>query len=137
MIKHALALRVARLTTVGGAVFALSAAFAQQSGQKVEEITVTAPWAISKEVVGRTSTGGKEELISLTRHVYYGDLDLAKHADVMTLEKRVSDTAKESCDQLAKMYPLSGPNPPNCAERAAASAKAQMDKIIAAAGKAK
>jgi hypothetical protein len=35
------------------------------------------------------------------------------------------------------MYPLSGPNPPNCAERAAASAKAQMDKIIAAAGKAK
>ena len=136
MNKHALALRLACLTAVGGAVSALPTAFAQQSGQKVEEITVTVPWAISKEVVGRTPTGGKEELISLTRHVYYGDLDLAKHADVMTLEKRVSDVAKDSCDQLAKMYPLSGPNPPNCVEKAAASAKAQLDKIVAAAGKA-
>jgi UrcA family protein len=118
------------------AVAGLSTAFAQQGGQKVEEIVVTVPWAVSK-VVSQTSSGGKIEQISLTRHVYFGDLDLAKHADVMTLEKRVGDIAKESCDQLAKMYPISGPNPANCVEKAAASAKAQMDKVVAAAGAAK
>jgi UrcA family protein len=127
---------VACLTAVGGGVFALSSAFAQKSGEKVEEITVTAPWSVAKEVESRTSTGGKVELISLTRHVYYGDLNLANHADVMTLEKRISDIAKESCDQLAKLYPLSSPNSPNCVEKAAASAKAQMDKVVATAGKA-
>jgi UrcA family protein len=137
MTKHTFKLLGACVTAVGGVALGLSTAFAQQSGQKVEEITVTVPWSVTKEVESRTSTGGKVELISLTRHVYYADLDLAKHADVMTLEKRVSDIAKDSCDQLAKMYPLSGPNPPNCAEKAAASAKPQMDKLIAAAGKAK
>ena len=132
MTTHTLALRVACLTAVGGGVFALSSAFAQ----KVEEITVIAPWSVTKEVESRTSTGGKVELISLMRHVYYGDLNLANHADVMTLEKRISDIAKESCEQLAKMYPLSSPNSPNCVEKAAASAKAQMDKVVATAGKA-
>jgi UrcA family protein len=127
---------VACLTAVGAGVLGLSPVFAQQSGNKVEEITVTVPWAVTKQVVSQTPTGGKAELISLTRHVYFGDLDLAKYADVMTLQKRVSDIAKDSCEQLAKMYPLSGPNPPDCVDKAAASAKAQMDKLIAAAGKA-
>jgi UrcA family protein len=137
MTRHTFVSRAAGLTAVGTALLGLSPALAQQSGIKIEEITVIAPWSVTKEVVSQTPAGGKEELISLTRHVYYGDLDLAKHADVMTLEKRVSDIAKTSCDQLAKMYPLSGPNPPNCAEKAAASAKAEMDKAIAAAAKAK
>jgi len=135
MVNHSFTIRAASLVTVGAGVFGLCAASAQQSGQKIEEITVTAPWSVGKQVVNQTPTG-KDELVSLTRYVYYGDLDLAKHADVMTLEKRVSDIAKESCEQLAKMYPLSGQNPPNCVEKAAASAKPQMDKLIAAAGKA-
>lgn len=134
MISRNFTIRAASLVTIGASVLGLCAASAQQSGQKIEEITVTAPWSVGKEVVNQTPTG-KDELVSLTRYVYYGDLDLAKHADVMALEKRVSDIAKESCDQLAKMYPLSGQNPPNCVEKAAASAKPQMDKLIAAAGK--
>jgi UrcA family protein len=128
-------LRVTSLVTIGASALGSCAAFAQQSAQKVEEIIVTAPWSLGRQVVSQTPTG-KEELVSLTRYVYYGDLDLAKHADVMTLEKRVSDIAKESCEQLAKMYPVSGTNPPNCVEKAAASAKPQMDKLISAAGKA-
>jgi len=132
--KNSLAIHAASLLTVAAGLFGVFTASAQQSGQKIEEITVTAPWSVGKRVVNQTPTG-KDELVSLTRYVYYGDLDLAKHADVMTLEKRVSDIAKESCDQLAKMYPLSGQNPPNCVEKAAASAKPQMDKVIAAAEK--
>lgn len=134
MIADNFTIRAASLVAIGASVLGLCAASAQQSGQKIEEIIVTAPWSVGKQVVNQTPTG-KDELVSLTRYVYYGDLDLAKHADVMTLEKRVSDIAKESCDQLAKMYPLSGQNPPNCVEKAAASAKPQMDKLIAAAGK--
>ena len=137
MIRRTFAQRVARLTTVAAGVLGLSPVLAQQGGIKIEEITVIAPWSVTREVVSQTPAGGKAELISLTRHVYYGDLDLTKHADVMTLEQRVNDIAKTSCDQLSKMYPLSGPNPPNCAEKAAASAKAEMDKAIASAGKAK
>jgi UrcA family protein len=132
--RHTFARRVASVAAVGASLFGLSAAYAQQSAPKVEEIVVIAPWSVGKKVVSQTPTG-KEELISLTRHVYYGDLDLAKHADVMELEKRISDIAKDSCDQLAKMYPVSGQNPPNCVEKAAASAKPEMDKLIAAAAK--
>jgi len=134
MTSHSSSLRGACLGTVAGAVVSLSTAFAQQSGQKPEVITVTAPWVVTKEVVSQTPAGGKVEQISLTRHVYYGDLDLAKHADVMTLEKRIGDIAEESCDQLAKMYPISGPNPPSCVDKAAASAKAQIEKLTVAAG---
>jgi UrcA family protein len=132
--RDAFAWRVANLAAIGASICGLSGAYAQQSAPKVEEIVVIAPWSVGKKVVGQTPTG-KEELISLTRHVYYGDLDLAKHADVMELEKRVSDIAKDSCDQLAKMYPVSGHNSPNCVDKAAASAKPQIDKLIAAAAK--
>jgi UrcA family protein len=137
MTKHTFAQRVTCLATVAAGTLGLSPAFGQQAGLRVEEITVIAPWSINTETVSQTPAGGKTELISLTRHVYYGDLDLAKHADVMTLEKRVNEIAKTTCDQLSKMYPLSGPNPPNCAEKAAASAKAEMDKAIASASKAR
>ena len=81
------------------------------------------------------AVGAKVELISLTRHVVYTDLNLARHADVMTLEQRVNDVAKEACEQLAQMYPLSDPNTPNCVEQALRSAKGQIDEVVAAAEK--
>jgi UrcA family protein len=104
-------------------------------GNKLEEIVVVAPRAVTRTVVGRTSTGGKVEEISLTRHVPFADLDLSRHADVMELEKRVADVAKESCEQLAKLYPLSPPDAPDCVKAAQAGAKDQMDKAVAAAAK--
>jgi UrcA family protein len=136
MTKHTGALGMTCLTAATSVIWAFSPAFAQQSGGQIEEIVVTAPWAVTREVVNRTPRGDRTELISLSRRVYYGDLDLAKHADVMMLENRVMDIAKDSCDHLAKMYPLSGRNDaPNCVEKAVASAKQQMDKVVAAAGK--
>jgi UrcA family protein len=136
MSRHTFA-HVARFSIVAAGALGLSPAFGQQSGIKIEEITVIAPWSVNRQVVNQTPAGGKTELVSLTRHVYYGDLDLAKHADVLTLEQRVNEIAKTTCDQLSKMYPLSGANPPNCVEKAAASAKPEMDRAIAEAGKAK
>jgi hypothetical protein len=54
----------------------------------------------------------------------------------MALEKRVNDVAKEACDTLAKMYPLSDPNTPNCVEQATKDAKPQIDRVVIAATKA-
>jgi UrcA family protein len=101
----------------------------------LEEITVTAPRLVTKQVVGRTSAGSKVELITLQRRVSYADLDLALHANVAQLETRVNDIAKEACDDLAKMYPLSDPKTPDCVRAAVAAAKPQLDAAIAAAGK--
>lgn len=105
-----------------------------QQAAALQEITVVAPRLIAREA-GRTAAGSKVELISLTRRVVYGDLNLSLHDDVITLEKRVSEIAKESCDTLAKMYPLSDPSTPNCVEQATKEAKKQIDQVVAAAGK--
>jgi UrcA family protein len=109
------------------------AARAQQAST-LQEITVVAPRLVTRDA-GRTAAGSKVELISLTRHVVYGDLNLTLHNDVMALEKRVNDVAKESCDTLAKMYPLSDPNTPNCVEQATKEAKKQIDQLATAAAK--
>jgi UrcA family protein len=101
----------------------------------LEEITVTAPRLVTKQVLGRTSAGSKVELITLQRRVSYADLDLALHANVAQLETRVNDIAKEACDDLAKMYPLSDPKTPDCVRAAVAAAKPQLDAAVAAAGK--
>jgi UrcA family protein len=123
------------LTAVGGLIFGLPGGFAQESGDQLEEIVVTAPWAVTRKVESRTPAG-KVELISLSRRVYYGDLNLANHADVVTLEQRINDVAKDSCGHLAEMYPLSDPSVQSCAAQAVASAKPQLDEVIASAGKA-
>jgi UrcA family protein len=113
-----------------------NAILAQQIEENsLEEITVTAPRLVTKQVVGRTAAGSNVELITLQRRVSYADLDLALHANVAQLETRVNDIAKEACEDLAKMYPLSDPKTPDCVRAAVATAKPQLDAAVAAAGK--
>jgi UrcA family protein len=104
-------------------------------GEFLEEIRVTAPRLVTKQVVGRTLAGSKVELITLERRVSYADLDLAVHADVTQLTTRVNEMAKEACADLAKMYPLSDPKTPDCVRAAVAAAKPQLDAAVAAADK--
>jgi len=118
------------------AAMAIDGGIARAQPSTLEEITVVAPRLVTREA-GRTAAGSKVEMILLTRHVVYGDLDLTLHNDVMALGKRVNDVAKEACDTLAKMYPLSDPNTPNCVEQATKEAKAQIDKVATAAVKAR
>lgn len=123
---------LAGIATSGGALLAQ-----QTAGDGLQVITVTAPRLVTKQVVGRTAgtAGGEAELISLQRRVSYVDLNLALHADVMQLEARINDAAKQSCDELAKMYPLSDPKTPDCVREAVGAAKAQLDAVVAAASK--
>ena len=121
------------LATGTGLLTASGVALGQ--GNKLEEIVVVAPRAVTRTVVGRTSTGGKVEEISLTRHVPFADLDLSRHADVMELEERVDDVAKEACAQLAAVFPLSDRKSPDCVKDAVGKAMPQVHAAVAAANR--
>jgi UrcA family protein len=116
-------------TAAGDAILAQPA---EQNG--ASEITVTAPRTVTKQVVERTATGNIE-LITLQRRVSYADLDLTRHADVVQLEARVNDVAKEACEDPAKTYALSDPKTPDCVRAAVADARPQLNAAIAAASR--
>jgi UrcA family protein len=109
-------------------------AMAQQAAGPMEEVTVVAPRLVRHEA-GRTSSGSRVELVSLTRHVSAGDLDLTRHADVLELRKRINDTAREACDYLAEMFPFASAQSPDCVNKAVDDAMAQAQKAIDAANK--
>jgi UrcA family protein len=115
-------------------VVAGAPAVAQRVGDPIFTITVTAPRLVRQEV-GRTNSGAPVEMISLTRRVDYKDLDLKQHASVAELETRVNEVAKEACDQLARVYPLSDPQTPDCVKAAVDKAMAQVRDAVAAANK--
>jgi UrcA family protein len=107
--------------------------------QTVGEVTVVAPHVV-RETVGRSPTGTPIEMVTLSRQVGYGDLDLTKASDVQAFKDRVNETAKQACAQIDSLYPLgmSLPDPANanCVAEAAAGGLAQVDMVMAvAAGK--
>src|ERR1700693_5882254 len=114
--------------------------FAQQGSQtseSTEEITVTAPHLVQRQVVGRSMIGAPIEVISLSRKVSYADLDLTTPEGWAELRKRVSDTAKAACKQLDMMYPDSDlfqatPSDQNCVKTATKDAMDLTEQIIAA-----
>lgn len=124
---------VTGLATVGNVVSA------QEAEQTPEEITVVAPYQVQREVVQPgASNRAPVELVSLTRHVSYADLDLTLHADVMELEQRVHDMAETACKQLTDTFPRVDRHEndvPNCVEKAVADAMTQVDKAAAMAAK--
>ena len=130
--RHVLIATAAAL--VGGSI---APAMAQEP---IAAVTVVAPHAVHRQA--GTAFGGIAlfELVSLTRQVGYGDLDLSTPAGVTTFENRISDTAKQACAQLDALYPPSRdymPDPANedCAKKATADALARAKLVIAAAGK--
>ncbi|MDE2295062.1 MAG: UrcA family protein [Gammaproteobacteria bacterium] len=123
--------RLRRISILGvlGAGIALAAGVT--GAQTLKEISVEAGRAT--KVVGHTSSGIPIEEVSLTRHVYYGDLDLRTHSGAVELERRVHETAQAACKQLDELYPLTTSESPACAEQAAKGAMEQVHALIAAA----
>ena len=109
-------------------------AIAQQVAEAMEEIVVEAP--IVRRQVGRSAAGAKIEVIELRRRLSYADLDLSKYADVTELKTRIDTTAKESCEQLSEMFPLSPSDRGEihrCTNQAVNGAEEQVQAAIAAA----
>jgi UrcA family protein len=107
---------------------------AQRVGDPIFQITVIAPRLVTRDA-GRTGAGSKVELISLTRRVDYKDLDLKRQVSVAELETRVKEVAEEACAQLARVYPLSDPQTPDCVKDAVVKAMTQVKAAVAAANK--
>ena len=109
-------------------------AVAQQASEVIEEIIVRAP--IGQHEFGRSSiAGSKTKITELKRRVSFADLDLSKHADINELDTRIEAAAKESCEKLSDMFPLTWEGPAErrrCAKNAIASAEKQKGLAIAA-----
>jgi UrcA family protein len=110
-------------------------AFAQQAAQEMEEVVVVgAP--VVRQWTERGRLGGNVETIELTRRVSYADLDLTLHADVLMLEERIENVARESCKTLSDMFPLDRSDSQeieSCTRKAIAGTEEQVKAAIAAA----
>jgi UrcA family protein len=131
--------------TAAGAVVGILAiasqpVYAQQvsrTSEATEEVKVTAP-EVERIRVGQTSIGAPIEVISLSRPVSYGDLDLTRQSDANELEKRILDTAEAACKELDNMYPDGSlyqpiPSDQNCVKSATTEALKEAHLVIAAA----
>lgn len=98
----------AGLTLTSIPVFAGQADPAQQSSNSQEQITVVAPRIMRSKVRGTSVTGfgvGYYDLLTLTHHVTYSDLNLTKPKGAKMLKKRIHSAANEICNQLAEAPP--------------------------------
>ena len=84
-------------------------------------VTVTAPKTIERNRDGVTS-----QIVSMSVHVPYGDLDMHSPAGVATLNQRVKDAANYVCGQLENMYPTGSPEEFYCAKQAIGDAMPQV-----------
>jgi UrcA family protein len=119
---------------VGGSLAASGPAVAQTT---VGEVTVMAPHAVRQ---GEMSVSGEPvEIVTLVRHVGYGDLDLTKSTDVETFKRRITETAKQACAQLDTLFPdsthvanLAGSlTNAECVKAAIGGGMAQVDTVMA------
>jgi len=99
--------------------------------QTTEEITVTAPRMVQKSV-GRTYSGVPVQETSISYQLSYADLDLTKTAGVSELDRRIEIMAKQACNGLDNLNPLSGKDP-TCVRNAINSTADQRKHAIAAA----
>ncbi len=62
---------------------------------------------MTREVVDRSrSTNAPVELVTLTRHTSYADLNLSTHSGATELRRRVESTAKAACQELDELFPM-------------------------------
>lgn len=106
-----------------------SAAQAQSAVPELKPVTVTAPQIVYRRVFDNRDYGYVEET-SMSIAVDYGDLDLARVADVRELEGRVSKAATTICEELAEQIPNGRPSPSVCVKRATADALVQVEKAV-------
>lgn len=108
------------LIAAAGCALAISAAaparaqpaYDAERPSDVGDIVVRAP------NLGRSPTGAPYELVSASRVVRYGDLDLRTDWGVNTLKARITHAANAACRELDAAYPISAPDDPPCVSTA-------------------
>jgi len=126
------ALAVTGLIANAGAVMAQQASD-DQTGQAIEEIVKVEAQLQHRFDGPPSATGSRTEIFELKRQVSFADLDLRKAADVAALKKRIEVTAKESCEELARINPMPAWNSADiqrCARKAVASANDGLEAAL-------
>lgn len=118
--------RVVQAALWAGMVVAAGSALGQQATDVV--IQAARPTTVMR--------AGPNEVVSVTRHVSYADLDLATQKGDWELEKRVNDAAKEVCKRLDKVQPAQRPSDLNCVKETVAKAMEQVHIVVSAASNA-
>jgi UrcA family protein len=125
-----------KLISYGIIAAAASALIGLAGAQSMDEITVQATRNMGVKIDTQTPPGGAQvKDISLSYVVSSSGLNLALHADVLELQKRVKDAALTACKEIGRQYPNSMPNDADCAKAASDKAMTKVNTIVAAAGK--
>jgi len=103
------------------------------------QIVVEAKAPVHKMQTSTGQPGGdRVDLLSVSYHVHMTGLDLSKHGDVLQAQEQVKAAAKKGCAAIQKDYPVDAMSDVRqCESEATARGMAQLDKLVAAAGKAK
>ncbi len=127
-------LRVA-LLAAGALMLGATAASAQEYGS-YENASYQAPSesvdvSVPRYAPGRDRYGAPYRNISMSKDVYFGDLNLRTRHGERILRDRISETARAMCHQLNVRYPITAPNSPGCYTTAMGDAMAQVQVAIA------
>ena len=86
-------------------------------------VTVTAPRTIEQNRDGVTS-----QVVTMSVHVPYGDLDLHTPQGLAELDSRVKKAATYVCTRLSGLYPNGYPDDIGCEKEAVSGAQPQLIK---------
>ena len=105
-----------------------------QSTEPVEEVTVFAPFVVTRTVERRPKSI-PVATINMSRGVNFHDLDLTSDTDVATLETRVRQAADDICRELGRRFPRGRFARANadrdCAKNASDSALVEVREVVA------
>jgi UrcA family protein len=106
----------------------------QQAKSEDEQgwLTVHAPRVFRQPADGRGEVA-TNELVGIAHRVNYAGLDLAMHADVLELRKRITESAQNACEQLDVLSPLADLDTARCVREAVEEASVRMNELVAAA----
>jgi UrcA family protein len=116
----------------GNAVFAEPDRATNNVDDESGFLTVHAPRVFRRPADGKAG-GINNELVSIAHRVSYEGLDLAMHADVLELRKRIVESAQTGCEQLAALSPLADLDTAACVREAIDDAMVRAQKVVAAA----
>jgi UrcA family protein len=95
-------------------------------------LTVYAP-RLLRASSAKPSDPASTQTVSIEHRVSYAGLDLAMHADVLELRKRIVESAETACAQLEVLYPLADLDTAACERGAIKDAMERARKVVAAA----
>ena len=95
-----------------GLVLVAQPAVAEEAADEIGEIVVEAPGAVKNHT--SNAGGALRKVYPSDRAIEIGDLDLSLHKDVVELEVRIEDAAREVCRQLADLTPRLREPEPKC-----------------------